>query len=132
LNIKNEIISATAMLLAIAKADKKIEKKELLSIHIIISDFYQIESKQEVDEFIQIALDMLNQSTDLFEFGKILNQNWNYQDKVDFVNCMFEVSLADKNLYYLEEHIIKKVATILNINHEDLIKSKIEMKKLFK
>ncbi len=132
MNIKNEIISATAMLLAIAKADKKIEKKELLSIHIIISDFYQIESKQEVDEFIQIALDMLNQSTDLFEFGKILNQNWNYQDKVDFVNCMFEVSLADKNLYYLEEHIIKKVATILNINHEDLIKSKIEMKKLFK
>ena len=132
MNIKNEIISATAMLLAIAKADKKIEEKELLSIHIIISDFYQIESKQEVDEFIQIALDMLNQSTDLFEFGKILNQNWNYQDKVDFVNCMFEVSLADKNLYYLEEHIIKKVATILNINHEDLIKSKIEMKKLFK
>ena len=132
MNIKNEIISATAMLLAIAKADKKIEKKELLSIHIIISDFYQIESKQEVDEFIQIALDMLNQSTDLFEFGKILNQNWNYQDKLDFVNCMFEVSLADKNLYYLEEHIIKKVATILNINHEDLIKSKIEMKKLFK
>ncbi len=132
MNIKNEIISATAMLLAIAKADKKIEEKELLSIHIIISDFYQIESKQEVDEFIQIALDMLNQSTDLFEFGKILNQNWNYQDKLDFVNCMFEVSLADKNLYYLEEHIIKKVATILNINHEDLIKSKIEMKKLFK
>ena len=132
MNIKNEIISATAMLLAIAKADEKIEKNELLSINIIISDFYQIDSKKEVDEFIQIALDKLNQSTDLFEFGKILNENWNYQDKVDFVNCMFEVSLADKNLYYLEEHIIKKITTILNINHEDLIKSKIEMKKIFK
>ena len=131
MNIKNEIISATAMLLAIAKADEKIEKNELLSINIIISDFYQIDSKKEVDEFIQIALDKLNQSTDLFEFGKILNENWNYQDKVDFVNCMFEVSLADKNLYYLEEHIIKKITTILNINHEDLIKSKIEMKKIF-
>ena len=32
-------------------------------------------------------------------------------------------------MYYLEEHLIKKVSNILNVNHKDLIKSKIEIKK---
>ena len=127
-----EIISATAMLLSIAKSDKIIEQSELESISNIISDFFQIDSKEEIENLMKIAKEKLNNSTDIFEFGKALNENWNYQDKIDFVCCMFEVSFADWELYYLEEHMIKKISTILNVNHSDLIKSKIEMKKLFK
>ena len=45
---------------------------------------------------------------------------------------MFEVGFSDGELYYLEEHMIKKVSTILNVNHNDLIESKIEMRRVFK
>jgi len=126
-----EIISATAMLLSIAKADKIIEQSELESISNIISDFFQIDSNEEIENLMKIAKEKLNNSTDIFEFGKTLNENWNYQDKIDFVCCMFEVSLSDGELYYLEEHMIKKISNILNINHNDLIDSKIQMKKIF-
>jgi len=132
LDINNEIISATAMLLSIAKADYTIKTHEIESINNIISDFFQLDSKKEVENFINIAKEKLDESTDIFEFGKILNKNWTYQDKIDFVCCMFEVGLSDGELYYLEEHMIKKVSTILNINHNDLIESKIQMKKIFK
>ena len=44
---------------------------------------------------------------------------------------MFEVSLVDGDMYYLEEHLIKKVSNILNVNHKDLIKSKVEIKRIF-
>ena len=129
---KIEIISATAMLLSVAKADGIIENHEIESIHNIVSDFFQIDSKEEVDNFINTAREKLNNAIDIFEFGKALNNNWNYQDKIDFICCMFEVSFSDGELYYLEEHMIKKVSTILNVNHNDLIESKIEMKKIFK
>ena len=132
MDIKDEIISATTMLLSIAKADNIIEDSEINTIHNIICDFYQINSKEEVNNIIKTSIDKLNNSIDIFEFGKTLNENWNYQDKIDFVCCMFEVSLCDGELYYLEEHMIKKVSTILNINHNDLIKSKIKIKKIFK
>ena len=121
MDIKDEIISATTMLLSIAKADNIIEDSEINTIHNIICDFYQINSKEEVNNIIKTSIDKLNNSIDIFEFGKSLNENWNYQDKIDFVCCMFEVSLCDGELYYLEEHMIKKVSTILNINHNDLI-----------
>ena len=129
---KIEIISATAMLLSVAKADEIIENHEIKSIHSIVSDFFQISSKEEVDNFINTAKEKLNNAIDIFEFGKALNKNWTYQDKIDFICCMFEVGFSDGELHYLEEHMIKKISTILNVNHSDLIESKIEMKNIFK
>ena len=126
-----EMIAATAMLISVAKADKKFKESELKSIADIISDFFQINLEEEIDELINIANQKLNNATDIFEFGKILNEEWSYQDKIDFVCCMFEISLSDGDLYYLEEHMIKKISNILNVNHNDLIKSKIEIKKTF-
>lgn len=126
-----EIIAATAMLISVAKADEIIEKSELKSIGNIVSDFFQINSKREIDNLIDTANKKLGNAIDIFEFGGILNEKWSYQDKIDFVCCMFEVSLSDGDLYYLEEHMIKKISNILNVNHADLIKSKIEMKKIF-
>ena len=126
---QEEIISATAILLSVAKADEIIEQKELDTIHLILSDFFELDSKDKINEFIDNALTELENSIDIFQFGKSLNNFWNYQDKVDFICCAFEVSYSDGELHYIEEHTIKKIATILNVNHEDLINSKIEMKK---
>ena len=44
------------MLLSVAKADEIIENNEIKSIHNIISDFFQITSKEEVDSFINTAM----------------------------------------------------------------------------
>ena len=131
LNKNEEIISATAMLLSIAKADDILDNDELKSISDILVDFFQLSSENKVNEIIKKADDRLEESTDIFEFGRILNQHWVYQDKVDFICCTFEVGYSDGNLHYFEEHIIKKIATILNVNHQDLIESRIEMKKIF-
>ena len=126
---EEEIISATAILLSVAKADEIIEKKELDTIQLILADFFAVDSKDEIDKLIDKALAELENSIDIFEFGKSLNSFWDYQDKIDFICCAFEVSYSDGELHYIEEHTIKTIATILNVNHKDLIDSKIEMKK---
>ena len=126
---QEEIISATAVLLSVAKADEIIEKKELESIQIILADFFKLKCKDEINEIIDNALVELDNAIDIFEFGNKLNKYWDYQDKIDFICCAFEVSFSDGELHYIEEHTIKKIATILNVNHQDLIKSKIKIKK---
>jgi len=126
---EEEIISAAAILLSVAKADEIIEENELNSIKSILADFFTLDSKDEINKLIEKASVELESSIDIFEFGKSLNNYWNYGDKVDFICCAFEVSYSDGELHYIEEHTIKKIATILNVNHIDLINSKIEMKK---
>ena len=126
---EEEIISAAAILLSVAKADEIIEENELNAIKSILADFFTLDSKDEINRLIKKASVELESSIDIFEFGKSLNNYWNYEDKVDFICCAFEVSYSDGELHYIEEHTIKKIATILNVNHVDLINSKIEMKK---
>ena len=131
MNKNEEMISSSAMLISVAKADDILDNDELQSITDILMDFFQLSSENEVQKIIEKAKKKLEESTDIFEFGRTLNKYWSYQDKVDFICCAFEVGYSDGDLHYFEEHIIKKIATILNVNHQDLIESRIEMKKIF-
>ena len=126
-----EIISSTCLLLSIAQSDDNLEKNEIDSIKEIISDFFNI-NINKMDKIIDVSLENLENSTDLYEFAKELNTTFTYQDKVDFICCTFEVAFADGTLHYLEEFFIKKISNILNVEHKDLIKAKKELKLLLK
>ena len=124
-NIKN---AAAILLLSIANADNIIEKSEIKIIKEIIQDFFSIDNK-ETFSIIENAIIELKQSTSYFEYAQILNQNFSYRDKLDFVFCIFEVAHIDNELHFKEQHLIKQISSILNIEHHDLIKIKIEIKK---
>ena len=128
---KNEIISATCLLLSIAHSDDFFEEKEKATIKEIIIDFFNLE-KNIFNEIIADSIKRYNNATDLFEFGREINKTFNYQDKIDFICCAFEVAYSDKELHYLEEHGIKKIANILNVKQSDLIKSKKEIREYLK
>jgi len=127
-NYKDEILSATALLLSISNADDNIDSNEINLIKDIIIDFFEV-NKNDCKDIINVSLQQLNAATDIYEYGRVLNNLFTYNDKVDFICCAFEVAYSDGILHFKEEYFIKKISTILNVNHSDLISSKIEMKK---
>ena len=125
INIKN---SATILLLSVANADYNIEKEEIKLIKEIIQDFFSIDTK-ETYKIVEQAIIDFKKSTSLFEYAQILNEHFTYQDKVDFIFCIFELAYVDKELHFMEQHLIKKISDILNVEHRDLIKTKLEIQK---
>ena len=125
INIKN---AATILLYSVAKADHNIEKEEIQSIREIIEEFFSI-SIEESYSIMENSIKELKKSTSFFKYGQILNENFSYQDKLDFICCVFEVAYSDNELHFKEQHLIKQISGILNIEHKDLIKSKLEIKK---
>ncbi len=127
INYSNKIIESSAcLLLSVAEADEILEPKELDTIADILGDFFEITS-DTAKSILENAKLQLQNSTGLFEFGHTLNTQMKYQDKVDFICCIYEVAYADGDLHYLEHHTIRKIAHIMNIEHEDLVKSKKEI-----
>ena len=125
-NNNSEIIAATKILLSISNADGNIDKNEQNIINVILHDFFEI----SIDDASKITTNTLidfNKSSDIYNDSKVLNKAFSYQDKIDFICCCFEVALADKNLHYLENHFIKKIAYILKIDSEDLINARKEI-----
>ena len=124
----NIINAATILLISTANADQQIDKEEIKSIKDIIQDFFSLE-KEQTYLAIENAIIEFKKSTSFFSYGEILNQHFNYQDKIDFIFCVFEVAYADQKLHFKEQHLIKQISSILNVEHRDLIKVKLEMKK---
>ena len=124
-NIKN---AAAILLLSIANADNIIEKSEIKIIKEIIQDFFSIDNEQSYS-IIENAIIELKKSTSYFDYAQTLNKKFSYQDKLDFVFCVFEVAHIDGKLHFKEQHLIKQISSILNIEHRDLIKIKIEIEK---
>ena len=125
INIKN---SATILLLSVANADYNIEKEEIKLIKEIIQDFFSIDTK-ETYKIVEQAIIDFKKSTSFFEYAQILNEHFTYQDKVDFIFCIFELAYVDKELHFMEQHLIKKISDILTVEHKDLIKTKLEIQK---
>ena len=125
INIKN---SATILLLSVANADYNIEKEEIKLIKEIIQDFFSIDTK-EAYKIVEQAIIDFKKSTSFFEYAQILNEHFTYQDKIDFIFCIFELAYVDKELHFMEQHLIKKISDILTVEHKDLIKTKLEIQK---
>ena len=119
-------LSATCILLSVADADEILEDKELETISEIIQEFFTID-KDAARVLMDEATLAWQNSTDLFQFGTQLNQNFSHDDKLDFINCVFEVAYADGELHYLEHHTVKKIAHILNIHRNEIIAAKSEI-----
>ena len=125
---KETQISTACLLLSVAEADEVLEIDELKIISDILQDFFSININTSND-IINEAKPILKKSTGLFEFGKQLNQNFSHEDKIDFINCIFEVAFVDGKLHYLEHHTVKKIANILNLEDGDIISARSEAKK---
>ena len=80
-NYKDEILAATALLLSVSKADENIDNNEIDLINNIITDFFKVHHNDSAD-IINTSLKILNESTDIYEFGKTLNESFTYGDKV--------------------------------------------------
>ena len=123
-NIKN---AATILLYSVANADQSIEKNEIKIIKEIVQDFFSTDSEQAYS-IVENAITEFKNSTSFFKYGQILNENFSYQDKLDFIYCIFEVAFSDNELHFREQHLIKQIAGILNIENQDLVKTKLELK----
>ena len=120
-------LATTCLLTKVAFADEYLDLQEEKIIREILEDFFSI-ANEEINKLFKDSNQLLEKSTDIFSFGQLLNQHFTKEDKIDLIGCIFEVAFADGELHYLENHTIKQIAHILNIEHKDLITVKMEIK----
>ena len=122
------ILYSSCLMSEIAKADNIITKDEINIIEEILIDFFQIDQKK-ASNIINQSYKELEKAVDMFQYSNFLNSSMDYTDKLDLIKCIFEVGYSDGELHYLEDHYIKTISNILNIERKDIIKAKLEIKK---
>jgi len=129
-NVEDEKISSldkacSALLIEVAYADKIFDESEIISLKESLKETYNIDDKI-IDELISDAKKTVDESTSLYEYTRVVNDEFDYSDKLELLSRIWKLAFADGNLDKYEDHLIRKISDLIHISHSDFIKIKLE------
>ncbi len=115
---------ATAVLLVeVARADHRVEEQELATIRRLLLERLSL-CEEEVDSLLQQAGEEADHLVSLQHITRRMNEQLSQQEKLRFVEMMWQVVYADGEKHHYEEHLIRQVADLLYIPHVDFIRAR--------
>ena len=116
-------IAATALMVELCRADQKIDENELKTIISIACNTFSL-SPEEANVLLDEAKENNQLAVSLYEFTDIINRQCQKKEKIDLIENMWRVALADQSIDRYEEHLIRKIADLIYVNHSDFMRAK--------
>ena len=94
-DISNLDNACAALLIEIAFADKDFDKSEQESLKKSLMECYKI-SEEDINEIIEDAETTVKESTSLYGYTRIVNDEFEYMDKLDLLRNMWRFCVQTK------------------------------------
>ena len=117
-------LAAAALLIETARSDFCQDESEQLAIAELLCASLDV-SQEEVAQLIEQASAKVDDATSLYEFTRIINDHYSATQKVQLIDAMWSVAFADGDLDKYEEHLIRQVAELIYVPHQDYIRCKL-------
>jgi uncharacterized tellurite resistance protein B-like protein len=122
-----EHLAAAALLIEVMIIDGNLDDQELQSISHTLCEILDL-SEAQVEELILLSREEVAEATSLYQFTKEINANFDLDGKMALLTSMWRVAFADGYLDKHEEGIIRRVADLLHIRHNEYIRCKLAAK----
>ena len=120
----DKVVSACiSLMIEVSLADQSIDESEIESLKKTLSNKFNIEEAQ-ISSLISEGKESQEESTSLYEFTRVINDDFSFEEKYDLIKSMWEIAFADGNVDKYEEYVIRKVSDLIYISHPDFIESK--------
>jgi uncharacterized tellurite resistance protein B-like protein len=120
-------LTCAALLVEVMNSDHELDEREHQEFMAVLQQSYNI-AESDLEELIQLAKDEAFEATSLYEFTKLINDNYDYEQKVELIENMWRIAFSDKRLDKYEDHLIRKVSELIYVSHSDFIKTKIKVR----
>lgn len=117
-------MATCALLLEIAHADSEFSDDEKDKIINILENKFNL-SGSDAQSLIELAELERKESLDLWQFTNLINQNFTREEKIRVLEVLWSVVYADGKVDMHEEYLMRKLSFLLNIDHSDMIDTKI-------
>jgi uncharacterized tellurite resistance protein B-like protein len=117
-------LAAAALLIETARADFSQDKVEQDEMEKLLYESLDLDRK-EVRLLIQKAEAQLDEATSLYDFTRVINDHYLPAQKLELIASMWRVAYADGRLDKYEEYLIRQVAELCYVSHQDYIRTKL-------
>jgi uncharacterized tellurite resistance protein B-like protein len=121
-------LATTALLVEMMKADTEVSDEERKAVVKTIQSQFHL-NEEETNELLHVAEDQIQKATGYFEFTSLINKGLAYEQKVKVIGHLWEIAFADSHLDKHEEHMVRKIAGLIYVEHKDFIDAKLRVKK---
>ncbi len=120
-------IALGVLLWAVAEADGKFLAQEKEQITEVLKKYDDV-SDEDMSIVLRTIEEAATSRIDLFSFTKEVNESMDRDCKVDIVMHLFRVAFVDRDLDETEHETIRQISTLLKLDHQDFIESKLKVK----
>ena len=121
-------LSSAALMVEMLHVDEKVTAQEETKIRQLIKLRFEL-SSTEIEDLIELAHNEKHQATDYFAFTSLLNEHYSQQQKIKLIEDLWQLAYADEHLDKYEEHLIRRLADLLHVPHQDFIRTKHKVSK---
>jgi len=120
-------IATAALLLEMMRADSAISARELKTVTEALRSKFNL-TEDETDSLLKLAEDKVWKSTGYYEFTSLINKGFTYEQKLKVIEHLWEVAFADTEIDKYEEHMVRKIADLIYVEHKDFINAKLKVR----
>ncbi len=107
-------VAACALLLEMAHADDEFSAEERRHIEAAIAEHFAL-PPESVRELLELAEEERRTATDLFEFTRVINEEYDEGQRMVLAEVLWRVVLADGRLSEHENYLMRKLANLLDL-----------------
>ena len=120
-------IAACALFIEIANADGEFTDEERKFIISEMKSTFNLDDDY-VNDLILLAEQRVKESVSLYEFTGVINTTFTFEEKIELIESLWKLIYKDEKLNQYEDHLIKRIAATINIEHKQIINAKLWVK----
>jgi uncharacterized tellurite resistance protein B-like protein len=117
-------IATCVLLVEAAKTDEEFSAAEEDIITGILQKEFQL-SQEAVKDLMDIAHAEREESVDVYEFTRLINEHYSRQEKMKIMEYIWRVIYADARLDKYEDYLAHKLGKLLRLHHHEMIDAKL-------
>jgi uncharacterized tellurite resistance protein B-like protein len=119
-------VAVCALFVEMARIDKTFTPAEMETILSILKEKYGL-SGEHADALVAEADRELEQSVDLWQFARLINQNYSIEEKIEIIEILWQMVFVDGKMDEYEHYLMNKLKNLLRLSHEQLIDAKLKV-----
>jgi uncharacterized tellurite resistance protein B-like protein len=119
-------VATCALLVEMARIDESFTEQETETILHILKTTYGV-SPEHAQALIAEAEKELVESVDLWQFARLINENYSREEKIGIIETLWQVVFVDGKMDKYEEYLMHKMVKLLRLSHKELIDAKLKI-----
>lgn len=116
-------LAAATLLLEVSRSDGEIHQDELEEITRSLANFFSLDD-QSLANLLHEAQNKSASLTSYYELTSKLNKQLGHDQKMGIIELAWRVALCDDRLDSYENHLIRKVASLMYVERHDIVRAK--------